>query len=281
MTIFNVTYHGHNEKNALILGVPDINKFLMTVYPIGKLEAADLEQMRSVPDGQCPKAKVWNADCDGQGHQTFTTQADLVRGELLSPPTTGAHVGEPRDPKYDNSYQWKFLTFQVGSGLGDMSISPTVKSSSNGLLPPSKGLVGGDMVTINKEQGTNDRTAVMQAIAFGAADVPEVLQNAEEIAQWLNERTFARYSPLVQKAVEEGALISKIIPKESPPNSTIKNKADLDQYLDAKEVSVEDRKRKLKEGGYESSNDFLAKNGSNYQMLASFLETHSTGDLPW
>ena len=132
----------------------------------------------------------------------------------------------------------------------------------------------------------NDREAVRLAIAHGAAsggniygDMESVLAEASSIAEWLNTRFAARLagSPMVAKAQELGAVVTKVEEVEeepqppSPNGPPIKNEAELRAWVEEKGWSREAVAAAIAEEGFPSARDYLAQTGNTALGLASAL----------
>jgi len=125
----------------------------------------------------------------------------------------------------------------------------------------------------------NDREAVRQAVAFGAAeggniiaDISTLLAMAGELAEWWNARFLSRIggdSPLVAHAESLGAVVA-----EAPEPPSIKNEAELREWVEGREWSREDVIGVIRSAGYESASEYLAVPGNTASGLASVLGEH-------
>jgi hypothetical protein len=232
----------------------------------------------------------WNKDCEG-GHPVWSTLVMLRRGALKEPTKSGPNAGQRRDPSIDHNYKWEVSAFLDGP-------SPK-KISANGKNVVEAKLDHASVLMFQRECNSNDRTALMQAVAFGATDSSNILSDQEVMrltALWgdlLNERALSRLNPgnqakppvgenkgstppgnavdaldsaLAQSAVDAGAVVTNI-------QSSVRNIEDVKKILDDKGVSTSQISRVLKEGGYERGGEWLKKNGlDNFAGLLSFIE---------
>ena len=162
------------------------------------------------------------------------------------------------------------------------SPTPTVDGSRNG----STVFVDGNMRYRIDQEMINDREAVRMVLTHGAADegniykdMAAVLIEAEAVAGWLNNRLAARLgSGLVSAAQEFGAVVTKVekTPEkaESEPvviSDQLKNRADLQDWVEKMGWSREDLLGPLKKAGYDDSKQYLERKGNTIQGLAEFL----------
>ena len=160
--------------------------------------------------------------------------------------------------------------------------TPTVDGSRNG----STVFVDGNMRYRIDQEMINDREAVRMVLTHGAADegniykdMAAVLIVAEAVAGWLNNRLAARLgSGLVSAAQEFGAVVTKVekTPEkaESEPvviSDQLKNRADLQDWVEKMGWSREDLLGPLKKAGYDDSKQYLERKGNTIQGLAEFL----------
>ena len=160
--------------------------------------------------------------------------------------------------------------------------TPTVDGSRNG----STVFVDGNMRYRIDQEMINDREAVRMVLTHGAADegniykdMAAVLIEAEAVAGWLNNRLAARLgSGLVSAAQEFGAVVTKVekTPEkaESEPvviSDQLKNRADLQDWVEKMGWSREDLLGPLKKAGYDDSKQYLERKGNTIQGLAEFL----------
>ena len=160
--------------------------------------------------------------------------------------------------------------------------TPTVDGSRNG----STVFVDGNMRYRIDQEMINDREAVRMVLTHGAADegniykdMAAVLIEAEAVAGGLNNRLAARLgSGLVSAAQEFGAVVTKVekTPEkaESEPvviSDQLKNRADLQDWVEKMGWSREDLLGPLKKAGYDDSKQYLERKGNTIQGLAEFL----------
>jgi 3-oxoacyl-(acyl-carrier-protein) synthase len=125
----------------------------------------------------------------------------------------------------------------------------------------------------------NDREAVRQAVAFGAAeggniiaDLSAVLVMAGELAEWWNARFLARLaggSPLVAQAQELGAVVADV--RDAPEAPAVKNEAELRAWVEGQGWSREAVVEAIRSAGYDSASEYLAVGGHTASGLASIL----------
>jgi hypothetical protein len=128
-------------------------------------------------------------------------------------------------------------------------------------------------------QMINDREAVRQAIAFGAAeggniiaDLSTVLAMAGELAEWWNARFLARLagdSPLVAHAESLGAVLTDV--QDAPEAPAVKNEAELRTWVEGQGWSREAVVEAIRSAGYDSASAYLAVGGHTASGLASIL----------
>ena len=192
----------------------------------------------------------------------------------------------------------------------------TVDSSGSG----SAVFVDGNLRYRIDQETINDREAVRLVLAHGAAeggnvykDMEVVLAEAEPVASWLNNRLAARLGGgMVGAAQEAGVVITKVektekeaaraeknhelrnegvldIPDiEEPYGSQIrglKNRADLQGWVEGMGWDRDDLLAPLKKAGYEDSKHYLGPPGNPVQGLAEFLlselGTPAQDSPPW
>ena len=125
----------------------------------------------------------------------------------------------------------------------------------------------------------NDREAVRQAVAFGAAeggniisDVTTLLAMADDISGWWNARFLSRIgadSPLVAHAETLGAVVTDVAPAPEAPE--IKNEAELREWVEGQGWSREAVVEAIRSAGYDSASEYLAAGGHTASGLASIL----------
>ena len=124
-------------------------------------------------------------------------------------------------------------------------------------------------------EGVNDRKAVSDVLAMvepGTYVLDGLLEDATKLAAWYNTRLAARCeSPLVQAAQAAGAVVTKVEGKLTDGPPTLKNKADLAEWVEAQGWSKEQISRVLQDAGFASSAAYLQQSGNTVQGLASLL----------
>jgi len=125
----------------------------------------------------------------------------------------------------------------------------------------------------------NDREAVRQAVAFGAAeggniikDISTLLAMADELAEWWNARFLSRIgadSPLVAHAESLGAVVA-----DTPEPPALKNEAELKGWVAGRGWSREDVIGVIRSAGFDSASEYLAVAGNTASGLASVLGEH-------
>ena len=125
-----------------------------------------------------------------------------------------------------------------------------------------------------KEESINDRKAVSDVLALvepGAYTLDGLIEDAEKLAGWYNTRLAARCgSPLVEAAQAAGAVVTRVdLEPDGPPS--LKNKADLAEWVEAQGWSKEQISGVIQDAGHASSNAYLQGDGNTVQGLASLL----------
>ena len=145
------------------------------------------------------------------------------------------------------------------------------------------------------QTATNVRTALMQSVEMGKADgivtdtTNTIFERADELLKYLNDRIFGS-SPLVQKAVSEGAVIKSITPIPDSPSSplvsvergtvlkkdweipvVITDGREFKEFCLGVQFEMEWVMRKFQEIGISKSADFVTSEQGTYQDLAIIL----------
>ena len=138
-----------------------------------------------------------------------------------------------------------------------------------------------------REEGINDRKAVGDILAMveaGTYTLNGLLEDAEKLADWYNQRRRARLDTgLVGVAQEMGAVITSVEPAKDTDSSgyryfegrvpMLKNMPELDQWVTDNGWTPQQCREALDAGGYASRSEYLATDGNSVQGLAEFLGT--------
>ena len=133
-----------------------------------------------------------------------------------------------------------------------------------------------------REEGINDRKAVGDILAMveaGTYTLNGLLEDAEKLADWYNQRRRARLDTgLVGVAQEMGAVVTRISPDEhdkilSGMVPMLKNLPELDQWVADNGWTPQQCREALVVDGYASRSEYLATDGNSVQGLAEFLGT--------
>ena len=145
------------------------------------------------------------------------------------------------------------------------------------------------------QTATNVRTALMQSVEMGKSDgivtdtTNTIFERADELLKYLNDRIFGS-SPLVQKAVSEGAVIKSIAPIPDSPSSplvsvergtvlkkdweipvAITDGREFKEFCLGVQFEMEWVMKKFQEIGICKSADFVTSEQGTYLDLAIFL----------
>tara|TARA_R110002012_G_scaffold82500_6_gene208459 strand:+ start:1204 stop:2088 length:885 start_codon:yes stop_codon:yes gene_type:complete len=292
---YNIEIHGtttYYKKPVLLAKVPEISPYVQN-YMLPESGLTDPTSVDALGAARtlrsCPKIEAWNADCSG-ACGFFEATAEIVRGELKQ-----NRDGSKKDPNNDYNYHWTIL--DIDPMKNTTSERP---ASTTGSSKPSK-ISQADMVGLNRELATNDRTALMQAVAYNLPTPEEILECAERFSSWLNNRSVARFtSPTVQALQGEGAVVKEVRSKPSEPEpepekedapnilpkpSGIASREDLDKWIGINNVKPSEIKNVLSSLGYADSRAYLEVEGKDYATLAKELWdgliAQRAGDLPW
>ena len=229
----------------------------------------------------CPKVQPdgWMIECDGQ-HPVWITTATLRRGALKEPTKSGVNAGQLRDPSVDYNYKWEIASF--GNGPTPKKISANGKTLIEAKMADSMASM------LQKEFMSNDRTALMQAIAFGVTaegnmlSVDTVVELTSKWGDLLNERALSRVSPasppdlpvaeLKGSPAQETPPDALLLPGRTPIPDGVFNIEDVKKVLAGKGISNEQISRVLKEGGYERGSDWLKEHVDDYPGLLAYIE---------
>lgn len=286
----------------VIMKVPGISQFVepYKAYREDMIDA--LPAIHEKAQG-CPKTKQdgWMEDCNG-GHPVWTTMAVMTRGALKEPTKSGDKAGQRRDPSVDFNYKWKVLKFID---------TPTPKAvATNGGTVVQASMDDATIALYYRECGLNDRTAFMQAVAFGANDGGNVLteQAVADLgvfwADMLNERAWARFtarekpspsvpdSPLIRAAQEAGAVVTDVIDlkedrdieetQAKPPS--IPNMSTEEQFKEwaaSKNYKKTDIIAILEKHGASRVSDYISQDGKTAYGLALIVHDSLGDDVSW
>lgn len=266
MTTYTANVHGTTkfyDKEAVILQVPDISEYLMTIPTVNGVHI-DRTFFPTNFTEKCAKRQDFKANCSGNC-DIFNVEIDLIRGQLLDPPKSGKNAGVPRNPNYPNNYKYEFngfITSQVATPN-----PPSIAESISALAPTNR-LTDGEMQTLRREMATNDRTALMQSTSYFVAEpIEEVLLGATKMADWLNKRTVIRHTG-------SDWLYPSTKQSEDNPNAVIKNRDDMNKEITARGYTGEQCKQALATIGMDSSDDFLAEHPNDYQSLFNLIKNY-------
>ena len=237
---------------------------------------------------------------------TGTGNAPAIGAEVLAEmtPTTrqarflkdGTFTGEVIDgsemPWQVNWQMSGAKPLEGGNGAGAGNTTAPAQTSR----PGASGASGGAIMDAGLRhrvdtQTLNDREAVRQAVAFGAAaggnilaDIDAVLEMAEKIAGWWNGRFLSRLagdSPLVAYAETLGAVVTDVadvvpdvasdVAPEAAPEVNIHNEAELREWVEKQGWSREAVLGTIQSLGSDSAREYLAVGGHTAQGLAAVL----------
>ena len=295
-----VEVHGLGQGSGpvvnLIMKVPGISQFVEPYRSYRDDIAGAMSAISEQAQG-CPKVQPdgWMDDCNG-GHDVWNTMALLRRGHLKEPTKSGANAGQRRDPSVDYNYRWEVAGFIDG---------PSVKAvSTNGKDIVEAKLDDATVLMLQREFISNDRTALMQAVAFGGSETSNILTDQEvtrltiEWGDLLNDRALQRLtkatlpippigelkrspeqvealtvdtadpidsSSLVRQAKAMGALVTGV-------KSDVHNIEDVKKVLSDKGVSNAQISQVLNQAGFARGSDWLKQNGDDYSGLLAFIE---------
>ena len=145
------------------------------------------------------------------------------------------------------------------------------------------------------QTATNVRTALMQSVEMGKSDgivtdtTNTIFERADELLKYLNDRIFGS-SPLVQKAVSEGAVVKSITPIPDSPSSplvsiergtvlkkdweipvAITDGREFKEFCLGVQFEMEWVMKKFQEIGISKSADFVTSEQGTYLDLAIIL----------
>jgi len=300
MGVYDVEVHGTTTRDGvesgILMKVVGVSNFVEEYrLPKGNPEKTSevIKFINNMGVSGCPRMGGYNNQCDGE-HQYAQTQAIVVRGELKPPTKSGAKAGQPRDPAVDYNYYWNFEGL-TGSGSTETSATQQSAPKNTATAPtgPSRALTEADISGMRAQMISNNRTALMNAVAFNGATVEEVLETATKFSDWINGRTQAIYSPLVSEAIRQGAEITEIkspevvksadvsedspVVAEAPTLTTpsVKNREELDAWVLASGLDRNNITSVLNDAGYKNSQEFMAENlEGGIQGLANFIFEH-------
>ena len=229
MSAYVVKYSGHKDK---------IGSYM------GQLSGA----------GECPKMGQWDADCNGECG-VVNTSVGLVRGNLKP----------DKSPEQDYNYYWNIESFPEWEqgNTGDIWEEPTTITPVPQQTPKTASrepvLDEGEKAQLRQAYMANDRTAVIQSTSVTNGENWQELSN--EIAVYLNQRTYQYFSGLTKPLTVDGAVITNIVPKSQyTDTSVIKNRPDFVEWLELNKLDQRIVKEKLKENGFEDSDAYFDMN---------------------
>ena len=222
-----------------------------------------------------------------QEGQTYT--CTFERGNLRK-------YQDGREKDDTRTWNWFWNITQFGSPEPS-SASPAPSTGSQSSPSPAFNTQTDINPTTRLNQtATNVRTALMQSIEMGKTDglvsdtTDTIFERADELFKYMNDRIFGS-SPLVQKAVAEGATITSVTPVAEPqaPSFQVPSERAVTLKKDWEvPVSIKDGKefkefclgvrfemewvmKKFQEIGISKSADFVSSEQGSYQDLAIIL----------
>jgi hypothetical protein len=186
-------------------------------------------------------------------------------------PVTGVE-----EPQHCN---WEMLSYKpLGNSpqpTENVAVTPsssTVGASSGGEKPV---YVDGNLRLKVDSQGVNDRKAVSDILALaepGTYTLDGLIEDAEKLASWYNNRFIARISGgLTGKAQEEGAVVKSVSePKADEPIPDFKNEEVLRQWVKEKKWETH-MPGILEKAGYHSSQEYYETTGHTPQTLGQLI----------
>lgn len=197
-------------------------------------------------------------------------------------------------------------TYPNGPGFATKDKPNIQTASTQGQQTSSNLVTGGNkpvFLDANKRflvesQSINDREAIRMVLSQGQtdgvnvyADMAVVLEEAEKVSAWLNNRFLIRMSPdlenepeqqinspLVNAAIDMGAEVVSV-----EKETTVKNEAELKNYFkDRMEAEDEGWTREsviqvIKDSGFETATDYIAAEGNTAQGLLELLQDKLDG----
>ena len=203
----------------------------------------------------------------------------VERGDLPAGPVDGTET--------QYMVTWNMTAFSQGATNGAAPSKPTtpapnvaVRASSDApaaFLPaptPTERQAKEMAKERRKEESINDRKAVSDVLAMveaGTYTLDGLLEDAEKLAGWYNTRLAARCgSPLVEAAQAAGAVVTSVsLESDGPPS--IKNKAELAEWVTSQGWSKEQVSGVIQDAGHASSNAYLQDSSNTVQGLAALL----------
>ena len=203
----------------------------------------------------------------------------VERGDLPAGPVDGTET--------QYMVTWNMTAFSQGATNGAAPSKPTtpapnvaVRASSDApaaFLPaptPTERQAKEMAKERRKEESINDRKAVSDVLAMveaGTYTLDGLLEDAEKLAGWYNTRLAARCgSPLVEAAQAAGAVVTSVsLESDGPPS--IKNKAELAEWVTSQGWSKEQVSGVIQDAGHASSNAYLQDSSNSVQGLAQLL----------
>jgi hypothetical protein len=215
--------------------------------------------------GECPIMDQWDAEC-GNTCGVINTSVGLVRGNLKA----------NKSPDQDYNYYWNIESFPEWDqgDTGNMWDEPTTNTPAPQQTPQTASrepvaartgpiLDEGEKNQLRQAYMANDRTAVIQAttICIGDKDGSNWQDLANEIASYMNQRTYQYFSGLTKPLTVNGAVITNIVPKPTyTDTSVIKNRPDFKEWLERNNLDQKLVREKLKENGFDDSDAYFDMN---------------------
>jgi len=185
------------------------------------------------------------------------------------------------------------------------SSAPAAKGATYLPAPTADERLAKEIAKFRREiEGVNDRKAVSDVLALaapGTYTLDGLIEDAERLAGWYNTRLAFRLSklvqgesPLVEAAQAAGAVVTSVQdaitdadtinlfdeePGVEPPAPsaelpTLKNSAELAEWVSLQGWSKEQCKGVIQDAGFASSAQYLAAEGNTVPGLASMLREH-------
>jgi hypothetical protein len=284
---------------------PEILNNLITEELVGPLDLEGVYEPAHQKTIDVPAS--WNMAKGRKLKELGTRQREIVEGARFvgrhavtikqwEPTKSGANAGQKRDPSVDFNYRWEVAQFIDGPSRKRISV--------NGSDIVQAKVDDSTVLMLQREFISNDRTALMQAVAFGASDSSNILTEVEVMriaSMWgdlLNERAISRLtqatiptppggelkgshgqgdspvevpkSALVQNAQAMGAIVTDVQPE--PVDYVVHNIEDVKKVLSSKGISNAQVSQVMNAAGFARGSDWLEKNGEDYAGLLALIE---------
>ena len=189
--------------------------------------------------------------------------------------------------------EWSMLSFKPGGTAATVqTTSQTVKPVTGPVGAVNSGPVAFDYAAKFRAEAmaVNDREALRVVVEMSKLstdqDIYALLDNQSLIADHLNKRFLDRFegqvidSPMVNAAVEKGAVVVDVRDDETPKDagSQIKNEKDMRAYVSERQKddpvgwSAENLKQILSGRGYEDSATYLSADGNTAASLVDLFK---------